>query len=379
MTAIWSFPTRILFGEGACDQLSAEAKRLGVSRAFVISDGAIEDAGTTTKVCQALKDASVAVEQFTGVSSNPRQSEVKTAQRLCEAFGADVVVGVGGGSVLDTAKLARSPGTAEGEPAAERASEDTVAGQSIPLIAIPTTSGTGSEVSAAAILGGENGRKHMLRDPQLMPTVAILDPVLTATMPPELTAASGFDAIAHCIEAYCAVGDHPMADAVALDGLKLAVKHLPRAVADGNDLAARSAMMKAGMMGGVAMQKGLGACHALADALSAHFDLHHGRGDALCLPAVLDFNRSTIPARIARIARLLCVRGDDEETLAFECSGALRALRKKVSLPDSLSEVGVPESELSSVAATAYENSVHASNPRDCTQDDFAAMLRASF
>ena len=195
-----------------------------------------------------------------------------------------------------------------------------------PMIAIPTTAGTGSEVGRSGVLTIQaTNRKTVIFAPSLIPNVAILDPVLTVALPPRTTAATGMDALTHCIEAYCALGDHPMADAIALEGVALVAKHLHTAVQDGNDLAARGAMLKAAMMGAVAFQKGLGACHSLAHPLSAENGMHHGLANALCLPAVLDFNRGAVPLKIARIAGLLGARGEDKETLAFECAGAVRS------------------------------------------------------
>jgi alcohol dehydrogenase class IV len=211
-----------------------------------------------------------------------------------------------------------------------------------------------------------------------MPNVAILDPELTVSMPQKVTAATGFDALTHCIEAYCAQGDHPMADAIALAGIKLTMKALEKAVSDGSDVKSRGAMMKAAMMGAVAFQKGLGACHSLAHPLSAESHLHHGLANALCLPAVLDFNRSTIPTRIAEIASIVGVRADDEETLAFECAGAVRALRRKVGLPQGLAAAGVEEDALPRLAALAMADACHHQNPRACTEDDMLALYRAS-
>jgi alcohol dehydrogenase class IV len=211
-----------------------------------------------------------------------------------------------------------------------------------------------------------------------MPNVAILDPQLTVSMPPKITAATGFDALTHCIEAYCAQGDHPMADAIALAGIQLTVRSLDKVVSDSRDIKARGNMMKAAMMGSVAFQKGLGACHSLAHPLSAEAGLHHGLANALCLPAVLDFNRGTIPKRIAKIAGILGVRGDDEETLTFECAGAVRALRRKVGLPEGLGAAGIEEDALEKLASLAMEDACHRLNPRPCTEEDMLTLYKAS-
>jgi alcohol dehydrogenase class IV len=247
------------------------------------------------------------------------------------------------------------------------------------MVAIPTTAGTGSEVGRAGVVTiEETNRKVIIFAPSLIPGVAVLDPEMTASMPSKTTAATGFDALTHCIEAYCAKGDHPMCDAIAIEGIELAATHLESAVNDPKNLEARGAMLKAAMMGAVAFQKGLGACHALAHPLSAEADLHHGLANALCLPAVLDFNRSAVPERIARVARLVGARGDDAETLAFECSGAVRALRERLGLPDGLGTVGIEESTLGTLAQLAMEDVSHQLNPRTCTVDDMLALYKAS-
>jgi alcohol dehydrogenase class IV len=201
---------------------------------------------------------------------------------------------------------------------------------------------------------------------------------MTMGMPKHITAATGFDALTHCIEAYCAVGDHPMADGIALLGVELAATHLPTATEEPDNLAARGAMLKAAMMGAVAFQKGLGACHSLAHPLSAEAGLHHGLANALCLPAVLGFNRAAIPEKIARIGRILGARGEDAETLAFECSGAVRALRRSIGIADGLGAVGIDEESLPRLADLAFEDGCHQLNARRCTKDDLLALYRSS-
>ncbi|MBZ0121290.1 MAG: iron-containing alcohol dehydrogenase, partial [Sandaracinaceae bacterium] len=242
-----------------------------------------------------------------------------------------------------------------------------------------TTAGTGSEVGRSGVVTlASTHKKTIIFAPRLVPSVAILDPVLTVSMPARITAATGFDALTHNVEAYCAKGDHPMADAIALEGIELCARHLAAAVEDGKNLEARGAMMKAAMMGAVAFQKGLGACHALAHPLGAELGMHHGLANALCLPAVLDFNRTAITMRVARIARILGVKGNDLETLAFECAGKVRALRKQLGLPNGLAEAGVTEEQIVQLAPLAFADATHQSNPRTCTKDDMLALYRAS-
>lgn len=382
MPDIWSFPTRILFGEGAVAELGDEAKRLGGDVALIVTDRGIGAAGLLEPVTAALDAAGIDHAVFDGISSNPLEAEVLAASDAYADAEASLVVGVGGGSPLDVAKLVRLLATHEGP--LSRYDDAHGGGRHVteavpPMIAVPTTAGTGSEVGRSGVVTiAETHRKTVIFSPKLLPDVAILDPVMTATMPALTTAATGFDALTHCVEAFCAKGDHPMADAIALSGVELCAQHLQRAVDDGSDLAARGAMLKAAMMGAVAFQKGLGACHSLAHPLSSECGLHHGLANAHCLPAVLDYNRAAVPDRIATVARLLGVNSTDEETLAFECSGAVRAFRRRVGLPDGLAASEVEETLLPSLADLAFQDVCHQLNPRACTAEDLLALYRAS-
>ncbi|MEM9192729.1 MAG: iron-containing alcohol dehydrogenase, partial [Myxococcota bacterium] len=381
MTVVWSFPTRVVFGEGAVTGLSEEVKRLGGSRVFLVSDKGVHDAGLLEPIEELLKEAAIDFATFTEISSNPLEKELLAAANTYHQAKSDIIVAVGGGSPLDVAKLIRVATT---HPLPIAQYDDAIGGDAKitepmpPMIAIPTTAGTGSEVGRAGVVTiEESNKKTVIFSPRLMPEVALLDPALTATMPSKITAATGFDALTHCIEAYCAQGDHPMADAIAISGIRLVVRHLERVIRDGKDIRSRGEMMKAAMMGAVAFQKGLGACHSLAHPLSAEHDLHHGLANALCLPAVLDFNRSAVPERIAHIAKELGVRGEDNETLCFECAGAVRALRRKVGLPEGLGAAGVDEDAPEKLAPLAFADACHQLNPRTCTEEDMLSLYRS--
>jgi len=378
----WSFPTRVVVGEGAASQCGNEAHRLGATRVLLVSDRGVEEAGLLEPVRSALDAAGLPHASTLDISSNPLESEVLGAARVYADFKANLVLGVGGGSVLDVGKLVRLTATHSGSLAEY---DDAIGGSAKisgplpPMIAIPTTAGTGSEVGRSGVVTIQaTNRKTVVFSPLLLPEVAILDPVMTQTMPPRMTAATGMDALTHCIEAYAAVGDHPMADAIALGGVRLCHRSLKAATDDGNDLRARADMLKAAMMGAVAFQKGLGACHSLAHPLSAELGMHHGLANAICLPAVLDFNRAAVPERIAEIAQHLGVRAGDESTLAFECAGAVRALRKSIGLPADLRSQGVEEGQLPRLAALAFADSCHELNPRRCSEDDLLALYKAS-
>ena len=380
---LWSFPTRVVLGEGAAAQCANEAHQLGATRVLLVSDRGVEQAGLLDAIRGALDAANLPHESALDISSNPLEAEVLGAARVFDEFKADLVLGVGGGSVLDVAKLVRLAVTHPG-PLAQY--DDTIGGGDkikapLPhMIAIPTTAGTGSEVGRSGVVTIQaTNRKTVIFSPLLLPEVAILDPAMTQTMPPGMTAATGMDALTHCIEAYASIGDHPMADAIALGGVRLCHRSLKTATDDGSNLNARGDMLKAAMMGAVAFQKGLGACHSLAHPLSAELGMHHGLANAICLPAVLDFNRVAVPDRIAEVARQLGVRGNDESTLSFECAGAVRALRRSIGLPSDLCSQGVQESDLPRLAELAFTDPCHQQNPRRCTEDDLLALYKASF
>lgn len=382
MVVAWTFPTRILFGDGATSETGTEAKRLHATRVLIVTDPGIVAAGLVQPIASSLEKAGLHFEVFDRIASNPNEIHVEDAARAYHDVKADFVVGIGGGSAIDVAKLVRLRAT-HSLPLAEYDDTvhggDKVTGAVPPMIAIPTTSGTGSEVGRGSVITlGATKKKTTIWAPKLLPDVAILDPRMTVGLPPATTAATGFEALAHSIEAYCAIGDHPMADAIALESIEFIGHNLERAVNDGSDIDARGGMLKAAMMGGVAMRKGLGVCHSLAHPLDSEFNLHYGMANALCLPAVLDFNRTAIPKKIAHIARILGARGNDIETLAFECAGAVRSLRKRCHLPQSLHDVGVTDALIPKLAAMAFADTYHLLNPRPCTQADMLALYQSS-
>jgi len=307
--SIWSFPTRIVFGAGAAKQTGAEAKRLGSKHALVVTDKGVVGAKLLTPIEASLREAGIKWTVFDGVLGNPIEANVHEGVRAFQASGADLVIAVGGGSSLDVGKLVRL-GIHHHRPLAEY--DDAIGGdQHItanvpPMLALPTTAGTGSEVGRSGVVTLDaNHRKTVIFSPHLLANAAILDPELTRSMPAFLTAATGIDALTHCLEAYVAKGDHPMADGIALEGIRHVGRYLERAVKHGVDLEARGGMMKAAMMGAVAFQKGLGACHSLAHPLSSEHGMHHGLANALCLPAVCAFNAEIARARLAEVSVLL--------------------------------------------------------------------------
>jgi alcohol dehydrogenase class IV len=370
----WSFPTRIVFGAGALATLPDHARAHG-KRALVVCDAGVAKLGLAERVKVALEKAGIPAAVFDGVDPNPVEKNIAAGVVAYKAAKADLLVAVGGGSPLDAAKLIGLAATHD-RPLVDfddATGGDQFIGPTVPpLITIPTTAGTGSEVGRSGVVTlAATGRKTVIFSPYLLAKVAILDPELTVSMPPRITAATGFDALTHCLEAWCAKGDHPMADGIALMGLELAARNLARAVAHPNDLAARGAMMKAAMMGAVAFQKGLGACHSLAHPLSSEKGMHHGLANALCLPAVVEFNQSTIPERMDRAHMIL-------DPHAETCADAVRALRERVGLPGGLAVEGISDHDVTKLAAKAFEDACHRSNPRETTQADLTTLYRQS-
>ncbi len=373
----WAFPTTIVFGAGAVRTVAERVSRLGdgPQRALLVCDAGVVKVGIAERVRRILEEGGIPCAVFDSVDPNPIEKNITDGVEAYRSHGATCIVALGGGSPLDTGKLIALKVT-HSRPLADY--DDAIDGGNLigpnvpPIVTLPTTAGTGSEVGRSGVVTlVATGRKTVIFSPHLLAKVAILDPELTRSMPPRVTAATGFDALTHCLEAFCSTGDHPMADAIALGGLELCARHLVRAVEHGDDLEARGGMMKAAMMGAVAFQKGLGACHSLAHPLSSEKGMHHGLANALCLAAVVDFNASAVAPKLERIRTLL-------DPTASSCGDAIRTLRKRVGLPNGLGAEGVTEGDLPKLTAKAFEDACHRSNPRPVTASDLAALYRTS-
>ena len=377
MTAIWSFPTRIIFGAGVSNRVGEEASALGIQRLLLVTDPGVEKVGLANGILAALQKSGIAVQTYTGVDGNPTEENIEGGARAYAEHRADGVLALGGGSPMDAGKLIAL--RARCTLPFEELDDAIDGGKHVPadvppIITIPTTAGTGSEVGRSGVLTVRSTqRKTVIFSPRLLARVALLDPELTQSMPPAITAATGFDALTHCVEAYLSKGDHPMADAIALSGIDICAEYLERATKDGSDLEARGMMMKAAMMGAVAFQKGLGACHSLAHPLSSEHGLHHGLANALCLPAVLRFNAAAVPDRVSHVGALL---GAAEGPLA--CATAVAELRERLGLARGLAAVGIQSSHLAVLADKAFADACHGSNPRPCTRDDLLTLYEAS-
>ncbi|SMF07107.1 Alcohol dehydrogenase, class IV [Tistlia consotensis] len=369
--------TRILFDFGALKVLAEELAALGVTRPLLVTDRGIVAAGLVERLRAVLPD-SMPVTLFDGTPENPTETAVEAAVAAYQGAGCDGLVALGGGSSIDLAKgvalLATHPGPLE-QYAAILGGVPKITDRVAPLVAIPTTAGTGSEVGRAALITLTDGRKLGFLAPHMIPRVALCDPELTLGLPPRLTAATGMDAITHCIETYLSPRDNPPAEAIALDGLARGWGAIRRAVADGADRQARREMLLASLMGGMTFQKGLGAVHAMSHPLGGLESprLHHGTLNAVILPAVLRFNAGHVGSKYARLARAI---GLPE---GADLAEAVEALNVDLGLPASLKAMGVPAGVLPKMVEGALADHSNASNPRPATRADYEALFAAAY
>jgi 4-hydroxybutyrate dehydrogenase len=379
-----SYPTKVVFGAGALGRLPAQVERLKMKRPLVVTDAGVVKAGLAQRIYDVLAQAKVDYAVFDRVEPNPTEKDAFDGLEAYRKAGCDGVIAVGGGSPLDAAKLVQLLVTHE--PPLSRYDDATGGDRFVrddvpPLIAIPTTAGTGSEVSRSAVVTlSDTGRKTVIFSPALLPKAAICDPELTYGLPKGPTAATGMDAFSHCLEAYVSNGFHPLADALAIDGVARVARSLAVAVAEPNNLQARSDMMVAAIQGAMAFQKGLGACHSIAHALTPISGVHHGLANAVLLPAVMEFNRGATAGRMARVAVAM---GDNslsrQEVLAGNAIARVRQLNESIGIPERLREVGVKEADFPLIAKKAFEDASHHSNPRKCTEEDLLSIVRAAY
>jgi alcohol dehydrogenase class IV len=379
LTNAWSFPTRIITGAGRIRDLAGTCRDHEIAKPLVVTDKGLANSNIIADVLNLLREGGLPARLFADVRSNPTDTNLSDGVAAFRDGGHDGVVAVGGGSALDVGKCiafmaAQSRPVWDFEDVGDwwkRAN----AGGIAPIIAIPTTAGTGSEVGRAGVITREATReKKIIFHPSMMPKVAIEDPELTVGLPPFLTAATGMDALAHCFEAYCVDSFHPLADGVALEGLRIIKAYLPQAFAKGADLEARAYMLAAASMGATAFQKGLGAIHAISHPVGARYDTHHGLTNGVVFPYVLVLNRDSIAAKVAAIARALDLpRRDFDAVLNW-----ILDFRKGLGIPHSLGELGVKEADAGAIAADAVRDPTAGSNPRRLSAADFERVILAA-
>jgi alcohol dehydrogenase class IV len=374
----FSFPTAIQFGLGARSQLKVLLAKQGFKRPLLVTDRGLAGLPVFDAIRQDLDAHGMQTGVFSGIWGNPVKSQVTAGVEAFRSHAADCLVGIGGGAALDVAKaivlMVNHPGDLFQY-------EDDLPGalpvnQPIPFwVALPTTSGTGSEVGRSAVISDDATHvKKIIFDPQLLAKAVFADPELTLGLPGPVTAATGMDALTHCVEAYLAKAYHPLCDGIALEGLRLAGRSLAKAVAEPSDIEARGSMMMSSMMGAIAFQKGLGIVHSCAHALSAVKDLHHGFANGLMIDHALAFNAEAVPERFARLAQAVGLK--DESAPAF--LAWLKALKAEIGIPPHLVEAKVEKADIPRLAELAFADACHPSNPRPCTRADFEAVFLAA-
>jgi alcohol dehydrogenase class IV len=367
--ANWNYPTAMRFGAGRIAELPEALAAVGIKKPLLVTDAGLATLPVTLSVLGMLKERGIDVGLFSEVKPNPVAANVEAGIEVLRAGGHDGVIAFGGGSGLDTGKvIAFMAGQTrpmwDFEDVGDWWTRADPAGI-LPIIAVPTTAGTGSEVGRAGVITDERSQtKKVIFHPLMMPKIVIADPELTIAMPPFITVGTGMDALAHCLEAYCAPGYHPMADGIAVEGIRLVFENLPKVVANPNDIVARGHMMSAAAMGATAFQKGLGGIHALSHPVGALYDTHHGMTNAVFMPYVLISNKSAVEGRLARLAAYLGLAPNFDAFLH-----ALVGLRLRLGVPHTLKDFGVNGDRREQIADMAVVDPTAGGNPIELTRD----------
>ena len=379
MKSNWNYPTTVWTGEGRSADLPEACLLANIKNPLFVTDKDLVSLPMTIKIIDSLKKIFKDINIFSKFSGNPFGKNINEGVELYNKGKCDGVIAFGGGSALDVGKgIAFMCGQTrpiwDFEDIGDywkRADENKIS----PIIAIPTTAGTGSETGrASAIINEETGVKKIIFHPKFMPTIVILDPILTIDLPPRITAATGMDALAHNLEAFCAPGFHPMADGIALEGMRLIKNSLSLAVKDGQNIKARSEMLAAGSMGSTAFQKGLGAIHSLSHPVNAQFNVHHGLSNAIFMPYVLTFNKKEISERIVSICDYLGLEKSFDSFMQW-----IMDLRIEFNIPHKLSDVVDEEKiDLEKLSKMAFDDPSTGSNPKKLTKEDMKTMYQRS-
>ena len=377
--ANWSYPTAVKFGAGRIAELAEHCKAAGLARPLLVTDKALASLPITAQALDILDAAGLGRAVFSDVDPNPNEHNMAAGIAVYLAGGHDGVVCFGGGSALDLGKMIALMAD-QAETLSVWDLEDigdcwtrADAAKIAPIVAVPTTAGTGSEVGRAGVLtNSATHKKKIIFHPKLLPLVTICDPELTVGMPKFITAGTGMDALAHCLEAYCSPFYHPMSQGIALEGMRLVLENLPAAYAEPGNLAARAEMMSAAAMGAVAFQKGLGAIHSLSHPIGAVYGTHHGTTNAVVMPMVLDFNRAAIEERITRAAAYLGIAGGFDGFRA-----KIMDLRATLGIPANLTEMGIDPARLDELTEMALEDPSCGGNPIEMTRENTRALFGA--
>lgn len=377
LRANWSYPTAIRFGAGRIAELAEACAAAGIKKPLLVTDKGLASLPITAATLDLMEAAGLGRAIFAEVDPNPTEINLAAGVIAYRAGGHDGVIAFGGGSGLDLGKaVAFMAGQArpvwEYEDIGDwwsRADASAIA----PVVAVPTTAGTGSEVGRASVLTNSvTHEKKIIFHPKMLPSVVICDPELTVGMPKTITAGTGMDAFAHCLEAYCSPHFHPLSQGIALEGMRLVKEYLPHAYADGTDIEARAQMMAAAAMGAVAFQKGLGAIHAISHPIGAVHHTHHGTTNAVVMQAVLRFNRAAIEERITQAAAYLDIEGGFDGFYDF-----VGELNAELGIPASLTALGVVNPDLEALTASALQDPSTGGNPVEMTTENTRALLEA--
>ncbi|WP_108860256.1 iron-containing alcohol dehydrogenase [Ruegeria sp. Alg231-54] len=374
----WSYPTAIKFGAGRIKELPEACAAAGMKMPLLVTDKGLADLPITAATLDIMEAAGLGRGLFSDVDPNPNEKNLEAGVAAYNAGGHDGVIAFGGGSGLDLGKMVAFM-AGQTRPVWDfedigdwwtRADADVIA----PIIAVPTTAGTGSEVGRASVItNSETHAKKIIFHPKVLPTVVICDPELTVGMPKFITAGTGLDAFAHCVEAYSSPHYHPMSHGIALEGMRLVKEYLPRAYADGTDIEARAQMMSAAAMGATAFQKGLGAIHAMSHPIGAVFNTHHGTTNAVCMPTVLEFNAPAIADRFQSAAAYLGIDGGFDGVRGF-----VQSFNDSLGIPTRLSELGVTEAAIPELVQGAIIDPSCGGNPIELTEDNLTALFKAA-
>ncbi len=376
MQANWSYPTTIWFGAGRIEELPVACGKAGMERPLLVTDAGLANLPITARALDILEKAGLGRGLFSGVDSNPTDTNLAAGIDAFKAGGHDGVIAFGGGSALDVGKLIAFQAD-QVRPVWDfedigdwftRANAEVI----WPIIAVPTTSGTGSEVGRAGVVTNTAEEvKKVIFHPKMLPSVVISDPDLTVGLPPHITAGTGMDAFVHCLEAYCAPTYHPMSEGIAVEGMRLVKDYLPRAFAKGDDIEARGHMMSAAAMGAVAFQKGLGGVHSLSHPAGVLYHTHHGLTNAVYLPYVLAFNRPSIEGKIDRLSAWLGIGGGFDGFMKY-----ILDVRSELGIPHTSAEIGIDDKQIERMAAMAVVDPTAGGNPIPLTEEICCDLYR---
>ncbi|MEN3975818.1 iron-containing alcohol dehydrogenase [Emcibacter sp. SYSU 3D8] len=379
LTGNWNYPTRILHGPGRIKELVQACRTLGIDRPLFVTDKGLLPSPIAQAALEDLRRQGIETAAFCDIKPNPVGANIDNGVSAYRQGGHDGVIAFGGGSALDAGKaIAFMSGQTrpiwDFEDIADwwtRADPDGIA----PIVAVPTTAGTGSEVGRAAVVLNEDlHEKKIIFHPKMLPAIVLSDPELTVKLPAHITAATGMDAFTHCFEAFCAPGFHPMADGIALEGMRLIVEHLPRAVEDGGNILARSRMLTAASMGAAAFQKGLGAVHAISHPVGALYDTHHGLTNAVVLPYVMMHNRPAIEGKMGHLAAVLAHSHPGFDSVMAQ----VLYLRDRIGIPHTLAEIGVDARRAAEIGRFAEADPSAGGNPIAVTASVLEGIFRAA-